>query len=90
MNSLPTITNNDIYLDVIRQVDPELLLIKIALEESRVNPALLPAIIRSIGNMELGTGFGKISIFMQQGMITQIQGEEWIKVDKQAVIDKSR
>ena len=91
MNSLPTIDEVNLasYYDVIRKLDPELYLIKIALQESGVNPGILPAIIRTIGNLAVGTGYGKVQIFMQARVITDIKPEENVKVNEEAVIDKS-
>ena len=89
MNSLPTIDqiNQLNYLEVIRRLDPELYLIKIALDETNVNPMIIPKIIRTIGNLTIGQGYGKIQIFMQAKLITQIKGEESVEVNEEAVID---
>ena len=89
-SSLPTTeqANLDSYYDVIRKLDPELYLIKLALQESGVNPMILPKIIRQLGNLASGTGFGKIQVFMQQFVVTQIKGEESDEVNEKAIIDK--
>ena len=86
MNSLPTIERVNItnYLEVVRKLDPELYLIKIALHESGLDPMIMPAIIRSIGNLALGTGYGKIQIFMQSKIVTQIKGEESVEINLKA------
>lgn len=89
MNSLPTIkqTNETQYLEVIRRLDPELYLIKIALEETKVDPGIIPHIIRSLYNLSVGTGYGKVQIFMQNRVITQLKGEESVEVNRQTLID---
>lgn len=91
MNSLPTIQNDDVqklnqkqYLDLLSRVDPEVYLIKVALIESGVNAYILPSIIRTIGNLALGTGHGKIQIFMQARVITNIKPEESVVVNEPA------
>ena len=90
-NSLPTIekVNQDNYLEVVRKLDPQLYVIKIALEESGINPTILPKIIRTIGNLAIGTGYGKIQIFMQARIVTQVKGEENSEINEEAIIDKS-
>lgn len=91
MNSLPTIekTNKNSYLEVVRKLDPELYLIRIALDETSVNPMIVPAIIRTIGNLSMGTGFGKIQIFMQARVITNIKPEENVTINEKAVLDET-
>lgn len=92
MDSLPTVeqANLNSYYEVVRKFDPELYLIKIALKESGVNPMILPKIIRSLGNIAFGTGYGKIQVFMRERVITQVKGEESDDINEEAIIDKDR
>lgn len=85
--SLPTVeeANLEKYYDVIRQLDPELYMIKIALEETKINPLVLPKVIRQLSNLAMGTGYGKVQIFMARGTITQIKGEESDEFNDEAV-----
>lgn len=88
MKSLPTIDqiNRDNLVEVVRKLDPELFMIKIALEETNVNPAVIPKIIRTIGMLSLGSGHGKIQIYMQARVITNIKPEENVIVDEPATL----
>ena len=87
INSLPTIeqVNNENLLGVIQKLDPQLYMIKIALDETGIDPFIIPHIIRTLGNLTLGAGYGKIQIYMQAKVITIIEATEKIKVDKEAV-----
>lgn len=89
-NSLPSTekVNLEKYWDLVRKLDPEFYLLKIALAETNVNPMILPRIIRSISNLCLGTKYGKITIFVQAGRVTVIEGSESDKVEQEAIIDK--
>ena len=89
MRSLPSVeqVNLENYAEVVRKLDPELYLIKIALEETGVNPLIIPKIIYTISKLTLGAGYGKIQIFMQARLITQIKGEENIEVNEEAIIE---
>lgn len=78
--------NNEKYLQLLAQIDPELYLIKIALVETGLNPMILPKIIRSISNLVIGSGYGKIQIFMQAKVVTQVKGEEAVNVNEPASI----
>lgn len=91
MSSLPTIeqVNLQNYLEIVRTLDPELYLIKMALAETDVNPMIIPKIIRNISNLAIGTGYGKVQIFMFGTVITQVVAEESTKVNEPAVVDNA-
>ena len=74
-------------MDVVRTIDPLLYEIKLFLDETGVNPSILPSIIRSIGNMSSGSGYGKVQIFMENRRITLVKGEETQKIEQPASID---
>jgi hypothetical protein len=80
--------NEEHYLQIIQVLDPDLYLIKMALEETGVNASILPRIIRVLGNMNIGTGFGEITILMRERTVTQIKANESdilnMKVDNQS------
>ena len=61
-----------------------------ALEETDVNTMVLPKVIRGISNLDAGTGFGKVSIYMSNHKITQIKTEESDQVNDDATIDTVR
>lgn len=79
--SLPTIeqVNKENLLEVIKALDPQLYMIKIALDETGVNPVLIPHIIRVLGNLTLGAGYGQIQIYMKARVVTSIESTESIK-----------
>jgi len=87
MNSLTTIEQANIsqFWNVVSQLDPELYLVASALQQTQVNPLIIPRIIRSIHNMYIGTGYGKITMYMQAGKITMIEGMEKDKIDEMAI-----
>lgn len=90
MKSLPSIdqVNGEQLMEVIRKLNPELYMIHVALEETGVDPLVIPHVIRALGNLSLGPGYGKIQIFMQARLITDIEATEKIRINAEAVIDK--
>lgn len=88
--SLSTIEqrNNEKFMEWLRKLDPELYVIKLTLMETGVNPFVLPKIIRALGNLAIGTGFGAITIFMKQTIVTQVKGEESDIINERAVVDE--
>lgn len=88
MSSLPTTeaANIDKFYDVIRTLDPELYLIKVALQERQeIDPMLIPQFIRSLGNLMLGSGYGRVITFVQDKKATQIRSEELVDVSYESV-----
>ena len=81
INSLPTIeqVNNENLLGVIQKLDPQLYMIKIALDETGIDPFIIPHIIRTLGNLTLGPGYGQIQIYMKAKIVTSIESTESIK-----------
>lgn len=79
MNSLPTIEQVN-YLAFMQKYDPELYTIKIGLQETGLNPSIILPIIRAISNLTYD-GYGKVQIFMQARVITQIKPESSIEVN---------
>lgn len=81
--------NNEQFLDVIRKADPELYMIKIALEETGVNALVIPNIIRSIANLNFGSGFGEVQIIMREKIIMQLRNVESVILNEKATKDES-
>lgn len=90
MNSLPTTeqANVDKMYEVIRKLDPELYLIKLALKEYGLNPMVLPKIIRSISNLATGSGYGKVQVYISNKVVSSVVGEEENTIKEKAIIDK--
>ena len=90
-NSLPSVeqSNLDRYWDIVRRLDPEFYLIKLSLQETGVNPSFLPKIIRAINNLAMGTGYGKVQVFISNKRVTQIKNEESDQVEQDVLIDKT-
>lgn len=68
--------NHEKYLEVLRTLDPDLYMIRVALQETNINPQILPRIIRSLGNLNIGTGYGEVTILVKSRTVTQIKGNE--------------
>lgn len=91
MNSLPTINQNDeLFLQVLMQGDPELARLYAYIKETNFNTAILPPLIRSISNLAMGTGFGRVQIFMERSVITSIKPEESNHINLPVVDESSQ
>lgn len=89
MISNPTIeqqNNLDKYWEVVRQVEPEFALIRTLLDETGVNPHILPKVIRAISNISMGAGYGRVIIYLRNKNITKIESQEDDQLSQPSVI----
>jgi hypothetical protein len=77
-----TKTNEEKFLEMLKQVDPELYQLKVALAIARLNPVILIPIIKTLGNLLLGSGHGKLEVHMQAKIIKNIVGLERVEVNE--------
>ncbi len=74
--------NEEKFLTLLEQIDPELYKLKLALAISHVNPQILIPIVKTLGNLMLGSGHGKIEVYMQAKIIKNIVGQERVDVNQ--------
>lgn len=79
--------NMEEYWKIMQKVDPDFYIIRLQMQEARVNPMLIPRIIRAIANLAVGTRYGKVSIYMQDGVITNVEGIERDNFNDVAILD---
>jgi hypothetical protein len=79
--------NQEQFLELLKIADPELYMIKQTLTETRVNPVIVRQVLRSVGNLLIGSGYGKIEIFIQARVIKNIVGQEKVQIEESAEID---
>ena len=89
MNSLASIAhhNTQIFWDMAKQLDPEFFLLRRTLQETKINPMILPKFLRSVFNVAVGTGYGKITLYMENGKVTMIEGTEKDRVEANALLE---
>lgn len=79
--------NQEQFLELLRVADPELYLIKMILNETKINPMILNHVLRSIGNLMIGTGYGTVKIYMQAKRVSNIEGTEKTLIEEETTID---
>lgn len=89
MTSLATIitykfessANGAVFANVLRNANTPLYMIWKSLEESNVNPVLIPPIIKNISFVDRSSGYGKVIIFMEKNHISNLSAEIKTKID---------
>ena len=92
MNSLPTIDqiNLEKYWSIVSQLEPDFFTIRTLLEETGVNPQIIPKVIRGISNMALGAGYGRVIVYMRNKTVTSIETAEEDRLDKPATVSREQ
>lgn len=75
-------TNEEKFLEMLKTADPELYQLKVALAISHLNPAILIPIIKTLGNLMLGSGHGKLEVFMQAKIIKNVVAQERVEINE--------
>ena len=75
-------SNEEKFLEMLKVADPELYQLKVALAVSRVNPMILVPIIKTLGNLMLGSGHGKLEVFMQAKIIKNVVAQERVEINE--------
>jgi len=78
--------NTEKYITLVKTLDPELYDIKLALEDTKVNPLIVPKLIRAISNIYYGTGYGKINIVINNREIVSVDANEKEMINLSAVL----
>ncbi len=83
-SSLPTVEqiNAQKLLQQLHAFDPELFLFKSISLETNLSPLVAKRIYEEIANIAEGSGFGKVTIFIQDNKISNIEGERKYKLDE--------
>lgn len=77
--------NQEQFYELLKAVDPNLYALKEVLSVSKTNPAILLAVIRAIGRITAGSGYGKIEIFLTNNMIKNVNSQERVDVNEKFV-----
>lgn len=68
--------NQDQFLELLKTVDPELAVIKELILLTKLDSSVVLQIIKGIGNINSGTGYGKVTIDIHGHTIQGISTEE--------------
>lgn len=80
--------NAQAFYVMLAKVNPELYIIAKTIEDTQVNAAILPSIIRAVSNIAYGTRFGEVKIHIRDGVVTHVKPEESDELQLPALIEE--
>jgi len=77
MNSLVTVkeqTNDELFMESLKSLDPNLWLIKTFLLKHKVNPLILPSVIEAVSRVDGGSGWGSVTVEIRDHRAIKCRG----------------
>ncbi len=81
-------TNEEQFMEMIKQVDPELYDVKVAINTTGMNPAVIIPIMRSLSLLASGSGYGLVKVLVKDGIVQSIRGEETVKLEETVTLTR--
>lgn len=66
--------NDELFMDSLAKLDPDLWLIKSYLVSNGINPAIIPPIIDQLARLEEGSGWGTVTLVIREHRVVKCQG----------------
>jgi hypothetical protein len=77
--------NEFAFKEMLKQVRPELFVLMDILDQTSVNPIVIWKIIRQLNNIALGTGYGQVTVQIENGKVTFVRGEDSDRVNEMLI-----
>lgn len=78
--------NEETFKRLARNIRPEWYVLIDLLEKTRVNPMILLKVMRQLVNLASGTGYGAVTISVENGICTFCRGEESDKISESVLL----
>lgn len=75
------LTNEEKLKEILKTGAPDLWAVKEAMETTHIDPDLILRTLYLVANVQRFTKWGKVSMLIQDGVITRIQQEQGFKTD---------
>ncbi len=77
--------NKESFMEMLREVLPELHILAIQMEKSMSNPVILFHVISHMAEIANGTGYGQIHIVIEDGIAKFVRGEHSTKLNEPVI-----
>ena len=85
------IENNEAFFnEVLKKARPDIWTLMDLMDTTEMNYYVLFKIIRQLNNVALGTGWGKVIVEVENGIVTFIRGEDSDRVGENIIIKKEQ
>jgi len=78
--------NVRVFSDIIKQTRPEIYVLMDLLEKTKINHLVLFQVIRHLHNLTMGSKYGKVTVEVQDGIVSFVRGEEATKMNENLIL----
>lgn len=77
--------NEFAFKEMLKAVRPELFVIMDLMDQTNINPIVVWKVLRQLNNIALGTGYGTVTVSVENGKVTFVRGEDSDKVNEMLI-----
>lgn len=77
--------NEFAFKEMLKAVRPELFVIMDLMDQTNINPIVVWRVLRQLNNIALGTGYGTVTVSVENGKVTFVRGEDSDKVNEMLI-----
>lgn len=80
--------NEKIFSEMVQRVRPEIYVLMDLIDSTGVNPFILYKVIRQLNNIAIGSGWGEVTVLVNNKRAVRISGIDTEKMDDDVIIKK--
>lgn len=77
--------NKEQFMEMLKLVLPEFHIIASQMDKSKTNPVILFHVIKHLGEIADGTGYGQVHIMVEEGIARFVKGEHSTKLNEPVI-----
>jgi len=82
--------NEFAFREMLKGVKPDLYVVFDLLEQTGINYFVIIKIIRQLHNISMGTGYGNVTIDVQNGVVLFVKGTDSDRLSEKLIVKKDR
>ena len=81
--------NEQIFRDIVQKLRPDIFVLMDVIDKTGVNPFILYKIARQLNNIAIGSGWGEVSILINNKQVVRVAGTDTEKVNEPTLLAKN-
>lgn len=77
--------NKEQFMEMLRLAAPEFHIVAVQMDKSKTNPVILFHVIKHLGEIANGTGYGQVHIMIEDGIARFVKGEHSTKLNEPVI-----
>lgn len=77
--------NKEQFMEMLKLANPEFYIVASQMDKSKTNPVILFHVIKHLGEIADGTGYGQVHIMIEEGIARFVKGEHSTKLNEPVI-----